>query len=430
MLNNNIQENDNYNLNVNDFINIFRDLNKILSNTSAYEDINDISNNLLNNKIDLPHFTYNEYKMLEEEFFKIELSLKEADFNLSHDVLNYLRYLKEMIEVQVKSYNIPISVVIPTFNVERFIGDCLCSLINQSFSDFEVIVVDDCSSDSTTDIVDYYSKLDSRIKLFENSINVGSGGSRNFGLKQAKGKYVLFVDGDDWLDVNCLEKLYNLAEKHNTQTVMYKLINFEDDGTKFIKDDYLSVSCLDRFNNSLFNSNDVEPAELFEVSVVAMNKLYLRCFLMDINASFPEKYIHQDNPFFYQTFCECERIFLADEYLYNRRLWSGSITHLRDDTELGTIEIVETILKVFINNGLYDRYKEYLLNRLLFKLRNRYTLVGDSFKEEYFFRAKNKLNKFMFDFGLFDDLMECLWVENKEFFNKIIYSRDFEEFIK
>lgn len=390
--------------------------------------LNDVSANILENKFKVPELSLEEYEKLEKEFFKIEDILNEKSFEFSHKIISYFRYIKEIIESKIKRYETSISIIIPTYNVEKYIGECLNSLINQSFTDFEVIVVDDKSTDSTLDILDFYSRKDERIKYFKNSRKMGSGGSRNYGLSKARGKYVEFVDGDDWLDLMALERLFNFAEKYNVQTVMFKVVNFTDNGTEFIKDAYLSIPSLKRFNNKLFSFNDISD-ELFEISVVPMNKLYLRSFLMDINARFPEKYIHQDNPFFYQTFCESELIYLDDEYLYNRRLWKGSITHLRDDTELGTIEIVEEILKVFINNKLYCEFSELLLNRLLYKLRNRYTLVGDDYKEEYFIRSKRKLNKFMFEYGLYDDLKKYLWKENRNFFNRIIYSNTYNEFL-
>lgn len=329
----------------------------------------------------------------------------------------------------MKIVDISISLIIPTYNVERYIGECLNSLLNQSFENFEIIIVDDLSTDATLDIIKSYSKQDDRIRFFRNTRKLGSGGSRNFGMTQARGKYIQFVDGDDWLDTTSLESLYEYAEKFEAQIVMFKAMSYDDSNKTFFKDDYLIIPVLDKFNNKLFNSNEIYD-ELFEISVIPTNKLYLRSFLENVDASFPEKYIHQDNPFFYQVFCAADRIYLTDEYFYNRRVWQGSITTLRDDTELGTIEIIEEILKVFIKNGLYEKFKELLLNRLLFKLRNRYNLVGDDFKEEYFIKAKDKLNKFMFEYQLFDDLSKCLWDENKKFFYSVIYSKSFEEFLE
>ncbi len=322
-----------------------------------------------------------------------------------------------------------ISIIIPTFNVEKYIAECLNSLINQSFSDFEIIVVDDCSTDSTLEIVKYFANKDCRIRFFENDKKVGSGGSRNFGLKQAKGKYIQFVDGDDWLDRNTLEKLYTCAEKFNAHIVIFKVLSFFDSSKHFFKEDYLTIPVLEKFNNKLFNSTEIFD-EMFEISVSPINKLYLRLFLEDVGACFPENIIHQDNPFFYQVFCEAKRIYLLDEYFYNRRIWKGSITTLRDDTELGTVEIVEKILQVFLNNGLYNKFKISLLNRLIFKLRNRYNFVGNDFKKDYYFRVKLKLIKFISEYELYDDFIECLDVKNRIFFENVLYSNSFDEFIK
>lgn len=407
----------------------YKDLLYLLTKNDKYcKLLEKITNNILKNNYVLPNFSIEEYNELNENWIIINDILKKNPFNSSHEINKKLRYMKEMIEKKVKKYDIGISIIIPTYNVEDYIGECLNSLIIQSFDAFEIIIVDDLSTDSTVEVIEYYSQKDSRIKLFKNDRKRGSGGSRNFGLKHARGKYIQFVDGDDWLDSNSLEYLYNYAEKFDTQLLMFKSISYNDSNKSYFKDDYLSIIPLNKYNNKVFNFNQIYE-ELFEISVSPVNKLYLASFLDDVGAKFTEKYIHQDNPFFYQVFCEAEKIYLADEYFYNRRVWEGSITTLRDDTELGTIEIVEEILKVFINNGLYKKFKKLLLNRLLFKLRNRYTLVGDDFKETYFIRSKKKLYKFMFDYGLYDDLIDSLSYENRKYFDRIVYSKNFEEFL-
>lgn len=322
-----------------------------------------------------------------------------------------------------------ISIIIPTYNVEKYIGECLDSLLKQTFEHFEIIIIDDLSTDSTEKIIQNYMQKDQRIKFLKNEYNSGPGISRNNGMKIAKGKYIQFIDGDDWLDLNTLERVYNYAEQYDAQMVMFKGIHFDDKSNLFYKDEYFSISCLSNFEDKLF-SFDVITDELFKIFVGPVNKLYLRSFLEDIAASFPENRTHEDNPFFYQVFCESKRIYLTNEYFYNRRVWNGSVSTLRDDTELETVDVVEKILNVFLNNGLYDKFKELLLNRLLFKLRNRYTLVGDDFKEEYFLRAKIKLNKFMVEYDLRDDLVYCLRAENKKFFENLVYSNSFEEFVE
>ena len=107
---------------------------------------------------------------------------------------------------------IKISVIIPVYNVEKYLRECLDSLINQSFKDFEVICIDDGSTDKSYKILEEYSQKDSRIKVLKQEHN-GAGAARNLGIEIAKGKYIQFLDSDDYFEPNMLEELYNTAEK-------------------------------------------------------------------------------------------------------------------------------------------------------------------------------------------------------------------------
>nr|MCR4662874.1 glycosyltransferase [Endomicrobiaceae bacterium] len=101
-----------------------------------------------------------------------------------------------------------VSVIVPVYNVEQYLRQCLDSIINQTFKDFECICVNDGSTDNSLTILQEYSKKDNRIKII-NQKNSGSSVSRNNGIKQALGQYVSFVDADDWITDNYLEILYN-----------------------------------------------------------------------------------------------------------------------------------------------------------------------------------------------------------------------------
>ena len=98
-----------------------------------------------------------------------------------------------------------ISIIVPVYNVEKYLDNCLKSILNQSFKDFEVILVNDGSKDKSGEICNIYSQKDSRIKVF-NMENSGAGKARNKGLDLAQGKYIFFVDADDWLENNALEE--------------------------------------------------------------------------------------------------------------------------------------------------------------------------------------------------------------------------------
>ncbi|EGJ3618626.1 glycosyltransferase family 2 protein, partial [Campylobacter jejuni] len=94
-----------------------------------------------------------------------------------------------------------ISIILPTFNVEKYIAKALESCINQSFKDIEIIVVDDCGSDKSIDIAKEYAKKDERIKIIHNEENLGTFAARNNGVKAAGGGYIMFLDPDDYLEL-------------------------------------------------------------------------------------------------------------------------------------------------------------------------------------------------------------------------------------
>ena len=102
---------------------------------------------------------------------------------------------------------VEISVLIPSHNVEKYIRECLDSIVNQTFKEMEIICIDDGSTDSTLDILNEYALKDSRIRVYENKENKGVGYTRNYLLSLAKGKYIYFMDSDDYLELDAFEKV-------------------------------------------------------------------------------------------------------------------------------------------------------------------------------------------------------------------------------
>ena len=121
-----------------------------------------------------------------------------------------------------------VSVIVPVYNCEKYIERCMDSLINQTLADIEIIVIDDESKDTTFEILKEYEKKDKRIKLMTKK-NSGISSSRNKGMEIATGKYIAFIDGDDWIDLDCLEKMYEVAEKNQTDIVICSYVReFKD----------------------------------------------------------------------------------------------------------------------------------------------------------------------------------------------------------
>ncbi|EAL6184099.1 glycosyltransferase family 2 protein, partial [Campylobacter coli] len=107
-----------------------------------------------------------------------------------------------------------ISIILPTFNVEKYIAKALESCINQSFKDIEIIVVDDCGSDKSIDIAKEYAKKDKRIKIVHNEKNLGTFAARNNGVKHSNSEYLMFLDPDDFLELEACEKLILLINTY------------------------------------------------------------------------------------------------------------------------------------------------------------------------------------------------------------------------
>ena len=125
-----------------------------------------------------------------------------------------------------------ISVVVPAYNVENYIPDCLESLIGQSFKDIEIIVINDGSTDNTPAIIEKYAKEDKRIRVISQK-NSGLSKTRNVGIDNARGEYIAFVDSDDWVDAEFFEKLYNAATKNDADLAAASILRYREHSQKY-----------------------------------------------------------------------------------------------------------------------------------------------------------------------------------------------------
>ena len=128
-----------------------------------------------------------------------------------------------------------VSVIVPVYNVEKYLSKCLDSLVNQTLKDIEIIVVNDGTKDNSQSIIDKYTKKYSKkIKSYIKE-NGGLSSARNYGLKYAKGEYISFIDSDDYVDLQMFEKMYNEAINHKFDIVVCDTINVYEDKEVYIK---------------------------------------------------------------------------------------------------------------------------------------------------------------------------------------------------
>lgn len=126
-----------------------------------------------------------------------------------------------------------VSIIIPIYNVEKYLRNCFDSVLNQKFKDIEVLAINDGSPDSSQEIVDEYAAKYDFIKSYIKE-NGGQSDARNFGLTKASGEYVFFLDADDWLDENALEIMYNRAKNDDSDIVICDFEKMYDNGTSCI----------------------------------------------------------------------------------------------------------------------------------------------------------------------------------------------------
>ena len=126
-----------------------------------------------------------------------------------------------------------VSIIIPVYNAEKYLNQCLESLCNQTLTDFEVVCINDGSTDSSLEILQDFASKDSRFIIIDKK-NEGQGVARNIAIKQAKGEYLLCLDSDDWLETDALEKAYNKITTDNTDILFFDVYNYSEKNKKKI----------------------------------------------------------------------------------------------------------------------------------------------------------------------------------------------------
>lgn len=279
-----------------------------------------------------------------------------------------------------------ISVVIPVYNVEKYIRECLDSVVNQTFKDIEIICIDDGSSDSSLDILNEYATKDNRIKILTQE-NKGPSYTRNRGIDTAQGKYLYFMDSDDYIERESLEELYDIAESNSTDCIIFKMINFDDETGEKYPSEYYDMEFLGELvGDNVFSHADIK-GDLFFIAVSPQGKFFNLKFIRDIK--FPEDVIFEDNVFFVEVLLKAERLYFYNKYLCNRRVRSGSLmTSKKNFTDYITVSNMTVDLTK--EHGVYnDEYKPQLFEKIFKNLFMRFNEVTGESKLEYFNEMKN-----------------------------------------
>ena len=315
---------------------------------------------------------------------------------------------------------IKVSVIIPVYNTEDYLNECLDSIINQTLEDIEIICINDGSTDNSLAILNEYKSKDSRIKI-KTQENKGLSFSRNVGLDMAKGKYIYFMDSDDILELEALEKLYGTAEKNELDMIIFKLINLNDEDKSLYTTDYYEMDFLKEIlDGNIFSYDDVRT-KVVDIAVTQQSKFYNRNLISDME--FPNGLIFEDHPFFIESFFKAKRVFFYEEHLCKRRIRNQSITTSKNLRFTDTLAISTMIVDLAKKYNHYDELREVILNKKIKSAFHRFNTVEETYKKEFFERIRN-------DFILIKDDVENSTIDHKNryVFDNALKSKNYKEF--
>lgn len=250
-----------------------------------------------------------------------------------------------------------VSVIVPVYNVEKYIEECLKSLINQTLKDIEIICIDDCGTDNSMAIVEKYAKQDNRIKIIRHKKNAGLAASRNTGLDNSVAPYIMCCDSDDFYDKTMCATMYDAIKKSGADIAMcgINIIYEADENLKQSDDEYYRIKYrgVRAVTNDLINSCDVS----------SWNKIFVRKIIDKYNIRWPDGLKYEDAYFFRIYMLWAKKIKFINKKIYNYRRRTGSIMNQTfkkcDNSAIDHLKIAILIYDYLVANGLYKQHAQY-----------------------------------------------------------------------
>ncbi len=257
-----------------------------------------------------------------------------------------------------------VSVIVPVYNVEAYLRECLDSVVKQTLKDIEIICIDDGSTDSSLSILKEYAQKDSRISVLQQE-NLHAGVARNVGITVARGKYLSFLDADDFFELRMLEKCYDLIEKKGSEILFYQYWNYNDEIRKLEE--------VRGINKNLTNGESITlrtisiRKELMTLcNPMPWNKLICHQFIKDAGIRFQSQSASNDVYFSLSTLACSQKItLLYKPYVYYRYNRKDSLKNTRDKNPFDFYKAYEAVYETLRKKGIDEIYRETFLTSLV-----------------------------------------------------------------
>ena len=333
----------------------------------------------------------------------------------------------EQIETKTKIYSSiapMVSVIIPVYNTDNYVSSTLDSICKQSYTNIEILCVNNGSTDDSQVILEYYANRDNRIKILNSNIpNLAQ--ARNIGLQKAKGKYIYFIDSDDILDTDSLEKLVKISEEKNSDLIYFFYKEMENGlSTKMRRPRFYTFR---RFfpENKIFQLSCSYYKFFIQYPFTPL-KFMKRKFMLENNLFFNEACkIIEDNPHNIKTLLSAKNPYVLNEQIYTYRIRSNSLTNSKTENCLDIFNAIDDMNKTFLEHKLYYTYQQYFVPYKIYLL-----AWGWNYKKKYFDKVKEMFEESDLNYFINDDVWSFYELPSYEYieFIKSMIEKDYTEF--
>lgn len=272
-----------------------------------------------------------------------------------------------------------ISIIIPIYNCEEYLTECFDSVVNQTYKNIEVVMVNDGTKDKSDLICKKYEK-NYNWQFIDRKVNKGLAYTRNEGIKKSTGKYIMFLDSDDLLYEDAVECLYNCLKKNKSDLVISKINSFNSKGNYgYYSDRYLRNEIVGNINDNKKLINCISVC----------GKLYKKELLKDIN--FIEGTYHEDNYFTLKVLFNSKKISTLSIYTYYRRIREGDNKSIMQDLNYRTFSDLLKNFKTFLDENKYYKNSNFIYS---FMMRKSINYIVMNIDNKDYRKCENEFNEF------------------------------------
>jgi len=303
-----------------------------------------------------------------------------------------------------------VSVIIPIYNVEKYLVKCLTSIVNQTFQDIELICVNDGSVDNSLDVLTKFASVNSKIKIID-AENGGPSSARNIGLDNCslESKYIFFVDSDDWIEPNMLElALIEIERDEEIDIVSWcgRVLKADDSVSNRVFRDMENYQAM-----KFIGKYEIDDNLLLELPLTVWNKLFKKELIEKYNIRFPVGLKYEDNAFFYKYVLHAKHIYCLNEFLYNYIMRSDSIMgnyyNKKYGVSVDNLKVFEIIYLYYKENNVLQKHKELISTMFVRFLMSDYNFCPSGGKREvlsYATKLSYRLDKSIFKENIIENL--------------------------